>query len=275
MMVGEVGMFPPSIQCHKNVLLYFQRLNNMPDGSVLKSVFNESKRLSLLGYHTWYTKTHELAKFYGLDITNIDDTTDLSKQDIKDTIENHYIERWKEKLLDTEKFPILRTYQLFKIDFECESYLSLVKNSKYRIALSKLRTSCHSLEVERGLYTNPITPLERRLCFVCREIEDEIHFIMHCQLFETERLDLFGRVGNKFPVFCALDETAKFIFLMQTSDAQLITWVAKFIHHSLKLEQRRQAMLQLHLSDQQCYCILRCDLYQKCGGIYLQTWLQH
>ena len=233
MMVGEVGMFPPSIQCHKNVLLYFQRLNNMPDGSVLKSVFNESKRLSLLGYHTWYTKTHELAKYYGLDITNIGDTTDLSKQDIKDTIENHYIESWKEKLLDTENFPILRTYRLFKIGFECESYLSLVKNSKYRIALSTFRTSCHSLEVERGRYTNPITPLERRLCFVCREIEDEIHFIMHCQLFETERLDLFGRVGNKFPVFCALDETAKFIFLMQNSDAQLITWVAKFIHHSM------------------------------------------
>ena len=56
---------------------------------------------------------------------------------------------------------------------------------------------------------------------------------MHCQLFETERLDLFGRVGNKFPVFCALDETAKFVFLMQNSDAQLITWVAKFIHYSM------------------------------------------
>ena len=195
-MVGEVGMFPPSIQWHKNILLYFQRLNNMPDGSALKSVFNEKKRLSLLRYHAWYTKTHELAKFNGLDITDIGDTTDLSKQDIKDTIENHYIESWKEKLRDTEKCPILRTYRLFKIGFECESYLSLVKNSKYRIALSKFRTSCHSLKVERGRYTNPITPLERRLCFVCREIEDEIHLIMHCQLFETERLDLFGRVGN-------------------------------------------------------------------------------
>ena len=38
MMVGEVGTFPPSIQCHKNVLIYFQRLNNLPEGSVLKSV---------------------------------------------------------------------------------------------------------------------------------------------------------------------------------------------------------------------------------------------
>ena len=29
------------------------------------------------------------------------------------------------------------------------------------------------------------------------------------------------------------------------------------------LEQRRQAMLQLHLSDQQFYCLLRCDLYHR------------
>ena len=65
--------------------------------------------LSLLGYYTWYTKTHELAKFYALDITDIGDTTDLSKQDIKATIENHYIESWKEKLRDVENFHILRT----------------------------------------------------------------------------------------------------------------------------------------------------------------------
>ena len=29
----------------------------------------------------------------------------------------------------------------------------------------------------------------------------------------------------------------------------------------MHLEQRRHAILQLHLSDQQCYCLLRCDLY--------------
>ena len=29
----------------------------------------------------------------------------------------------------------------------------------------------------------------------------------------------------------------------------------------MQLEQHRQVMLQLHLSDQQSYCLLRCDLY--------------
>ena len=37
------------------------------------------------------------------------------------------------------------------------------------------------------------------------------------------------------------------------------------------LEQRRQAMLQLHLSDRQFYCLLRCDLYQRFDGILNET----
>ena len=43
------------------------------------------------------------------------------------------------------------------------------------------------------------------------------------------------------------------------------------------LEQRRQAMPQLHLSDQQVYCLLRCALYKRFGGTSLDlgTRLKH
>ena len=34
----------------------------------------------------------------------------------------------------------------------------------------------------------------------------------------------------------------------------------------MKLEQRRQAMLKQHLSDQQVYCLLRCALYYRFYG---------
>ena len=37
---------------------------------------------------------------------------------------------------------------------------------------------------------------------------------------------------------------------------------------NMKLEQRRQAMLQLHLSDQQVYGLLSCGLYQRFDGAY-------
>ena len=41
----------------------------------------------------------------------------------------------------------------------------------------------------------------------------------------------------------------------------------------MQLEQRRQAMLQLHLSDQQFYCLQRCVLYQRFyGNCFAETW---
>ena len=78
----------------------------------------------------------------------------LSKQAIKNYI-GHYKTSWENKMQDTENFPILRTYKLFKHNFTCENYLYLLKNDKYRTALSKFGTGSHNLEVERGRHTNP------------------------------------------------------------------------------------------------------------------------
>ena len=85
----------------------------MPVGSVLQSVFTESKRLSQLGYRTWYTKAKELAQSYDTDIANVGDMVS-SKQAIKNNTEGHYKTIWENKMQDTENFPILRTYKLFK-----------------------------------------------------------------------------------------------------------------------------------------------------------------
>ena len=43
----------------------------------------------------------------------------------------------------------------------------------------------------------------------------------------------------------------------------------------MQLEQRRQAMLQLHLSDQQFHCLLRCTLYKRFDGMLLQCTSQY
>ena len=39
----------------------------------------------------------------------------------------------------------------------------------------------------------------------------------------------------------------------------------------MQLEQRRQAMLQLHLSGQQFNCLLNCVLYQRLDGMFNVT----
>jgi len=49
----------------------------------------------------------------------------------------------------------LRTYRLFKSRFQLEGYLSQVKVAKNCIALTKLKVSCHRLQIELWRYHKP------------------------------------------------------------------------------------------------------------------------
>ena len=111
---------------------------------------------------------------YGIDLNH----TNCSKTQIRHVIRSFFVRKWQESVADINKNPILRTYVRFKYNFGIESYLVSVKNPRYRAAISKLRTSSHALEVERGRHTKPKTPLEERLCPNCHVLEDEQHFVM-------------------------------------------------------------------------------------------------
>ena len=141
------------------------------------------------------------------------------------------------KLNDSDHHPILRTYKLYKDKFKCEYYLDLVQNPKYRTALSKFRTSSHTLAIERGRHTNPVTPLEKRTCRTCNELEDAIHFLVDCQMILDERHVLFTKMREKIPNFLNFNTLCKFTFLLKSTDPQICTWTSKFIYSSLKTKQ--------------------------------------
>ena len=97
MLVGEVGMFPPSSLCHRITL---------PLDSVVKSVFLESKRLCELGHRNWYTNVLELAQSYNLCKDSLDDSN-ATKHLIKPTVTAKYVSDWHAKLQDINNNPIL------------------------------------------------------------------------------------------------------------------------------------------------------------------------
>ena len=62
-------------------------------------------------------------------------------------------------------------------------------------ALSRLRMSSHMLEIERGRHVKPQKlPLEQRTCQRCtsNSIDDEIHFLITCSYFATQRTSLLA-----------------------------------------------------------------------------------
>ena len=143
---------------------------------------------------------------------------------------------WTEQVQNIHSNPILRTYCNIKCNFGMETYLDVIKNYKYRVAMSQLRTSSHILAIEYGRYTRPKRKIEDRKCSSCHILEDERHFLIliECNINQAERENLFSKLTHKAPNFIHMTDEEKFIFLMCNKVQHILTWVGKFIHKSFK-----------------------------------------
>jgi hypothetical protein len=67
-------------------------------------------------------------------------------------------------------------------NLEDQNYLSVLKSSKKKINIAKIRTNSHELHSEIGHWTTPKTPWDERICHLCdtKRVEDEKHFLLDC-----------------------------------------------------------------------------------------------
>ena len=228
--LGECGSYPPSVTTKANAIIYLKRIETLPSESLLKKSFIEMKKLHELGFQTWYGRVCELARE-----NNINIETNYSKSDIKLAVKKQFQIDWSKKFSDLDTNPGLRTYVDLKTNFTIAPYLCLVDDFKFRNAISKLRSSSHNLEIERGRHTRPRTPITDRLCLKCEVLEDEVHFLTSCDLFTTERDILFSRITTMFPDFQTLANHEKFIFMLCYPDRELLTIVGKFIYNCFQV----------------------------------------
>ena len=75
-----------------------------------------------------------------------------------------------------------------------EKYLLVVRDHKLRRSLSQV--SSHKLCIETGRHSKSKLALDQRLCKFCdfKEVESEAHFMMHCSLYQEDRIKLFTNV---------------------------------------------------------------------------------
>ena len=148
---GEYGRFPPNVYCHINVLCYYRRLVGMSESGISKSVFKGLYRMHQQGFPTWIGRTCALAEQYDIDLNGtMDMSTETFKAQCAEVIKRNFINRWTSDLCNTES-RILKTYTSYKCDFNTGTYLEVISVPKYHIALSKLISSSHNLEIERGM----------------------------------------------------------------------------------------------------------------------------
>ena len=96
--------------------------------------------------------------------------------------------------------------------------------------------SNHKLLFETGRHLRPKLERNQRKCFTCKdEIEDELHFIMKCPLYATERQALFTSVQNNCRSFNLLTNEEKFVFIMSNEDENVMANLAKFTYKAMQI----------------------------------------
>ena len=139
----------------------------------------------------------------------------------------------------------LRFYRTLKGSFTIEPYIQLVTNRNQRVRLTRLRTSAHSLRVEQGRYTVPITPLRDRVCVYCRDditgqqyLDDEQHLLSSCTTFLLKRNCLFGKIASIDKSFLLLNAQQKMAKMLCPKNVKIAKLVNKFISIIIKARNR-------------------------------------
>ena len=188
-----------------------------------------------LGFPTWVSSVLTIAEKYSIDPYSVNHSE--FKVRCKEKVRDYYRNSWVLQIQNLTQNPGLRNYGIFKNVFEFENYLSQVKKIKYRHAIVKLRTSSHDLRVETGRHQHEA--VEERVCRICKNIEDEIHFVFECKINQDLRSNFMFKVDDKYPHFTHMRVNEKYKFLLMSKDPQLLTWLGKFLFESFDLRKLR------------------------------------
>lgn len=115
-------------------------------------------------------------------------------------------------------------YRIIKTKFE--NYLDIL-SPKFRIELTKFRTSNHNLPIETGRWHN-IQRHERYCTFCKTELGDEFHFLFVCEHFKTLRKQLIHASFYNKPNILKLAK------LLNSTNQTVLINLCKFIKNGFK-----------------------------------------
>ena len=138
---------------------------------------------------------------------------------LKLNMQTNYKNSWEKFIHDGAENGKLRTYSKFKTLFKLENYILQFPLSQRR-NLTKLRISAHHLAIETGRYAQPKIPIDKRICFHCGKIEDELHFIFHCTLYDEER-NVLAKSLSDFTNISLVQSDQTFCTLMSCMEGDL------------------------------------------------------
>ena len=186
----ELGTFPICFKALLSMFKYHKRLQSHSNENGIKNPILVAAKLeddSL--YNTgikenWQGQLNKLRNKLNLPSLDVDEKT------FYNYLKNNYINNVNMQLQNTEfsKRGKLLFYSKVRKNYELQDYLKCPIIKAVRSKLTQLRISAHPLEIETGRYSKPCIPKECRFCHFCKTtVEDELHFLYDCSLYDDIR----------------------------------------------------------------------------------------
>ena len=237
----ELAQYPLYIQLIKLVFKYWLSPDTI-NKPLLSEALKEDKLIDEKGNKSWFSFIKEILKELNMEqfLNNSNNVNDNLATSLIHDIVSQLKTRFRRKLSSdlNQNDKKLRTYKVFKYIFKTEPYLNCVTNLKHRNSLSRFRTSAHKLEIEVGRYKNIVK--EERYCKYCSNnchIEDEIHFLLKCPIYNSLRSPFITSLKSKFVNLDSLSDENVFTWLLSSEDKFTSCLLAKFIHEAFTLRE--------------------------------------
>lgn len=189
---------------------------------LLNDAYIESKLLHNAKKSSWYSSIKIILDKVS-SLLNVD-SSKINGERLKD----FFVKDWQKRLKESSSGKLC-SYYLFKNNFGCENYLSLIKNFEYRRSLARFRISAHKLYIETGRYLGILR--HDRICTRCsiNEVEDEQHYLFTCPGMESKRKILYDTIEKSCINFKHLNNKNKLIWLLNTEDKNILLELCKFL----------------------------------------------
>ena len=215
---GDMGWVSPQCRQIIEVLRLYHRSENIEPHRINGIVHRYCKRLNYRSL--WINRVASLLRRIGY--TDIHSRIYIDRY--KRFAKQHDQEVWYHSLFNDagcENGNKLRLYRLYKDRLDTEEYVHSNHINRYqRSVLARLRSGSLPLKIETGRYNK--TPLKDRTCNSCQVIEDEIHFIVDCKLYDDLRYELFNLVSRDNDDFNKMSSLVKFILIMNTEHVNIL-----------------------------------------------------
>lgn len=204
---GDMGWVTPKYRSYLNMFRYWNYLVSLDANRLTKHIFYwDMKEKS----NNWSADMERL--FDAVDMTELFEQKRVCDLDLVSRQLYLRMQReWKDSLPSKPK---LRTYAKFKDVLETEDYIKCCLPRYQRSLLAQFRAGILPLHIETGRYRG--TQVENRLCNMCTNqmVEDEFHFLCHCDFYGDLRETLYDLVRMKCVNFNRKTVQEKFEYLM-------------------------------------------------------------